>query len=1213
MKKLVNNSWLHLIVGSMLLTFLFIQPTFLSVNQFSQKKFNSNLNQKEKLAETKLNELVKVANLKTQITFNASFESLTKKGITFYVVENQKPIYWTSRNIAFSDSLTEFNGDNGIVILKNGWYQYILKKHQQKTYLALIQVKHHYSIENKYLKNNFHRSFHTPANVSINLTKTNNAYAIKSINGKILFYLSPARENTSITQTNWTLIILFFVGFLLLFSFFSKQIHKIVALQKISPLIIIVAVGIIWLIITHYNVPQVFFQQELFNPAIYAHSSLLPSLGHFLVLVIFFTTIIFYLSKIVKTNNLQHKGIAVFAVFLVAFLPLVFSDWTEGLIKNSTLIFDTSYLFELTVYSFIGIFLIILLFISFTIFIQLVINTFSNKSFKDYQLNTLLIIIPLVFVIIGHYFFNTHIYLSLWGIAYVLINIVLKNSKNAFYKSITVVTLASLTLSYGFIHFGQEKGVLKKEFLAKKLAKEKDPVAEYLFEEISQKIEADTLIQNNISNYLENKQAVDNHIIKNYFGGFWKKYDVNIIGACQNNDTILIEPDNIDVHCLSFFKEKVEKEADNPFNINTNFNFLYSEEGLSSYLAKLQIKDINYQNNWFLFIEFLPKVFSKTEGYPELLLNQKEIETIAGLNHYSFAKYKNGKLVNNSGNYSYSLVVNKKYHFNDAGYFSYTSEGNNHLLFQSDKNTIISISSPQKTIFNYITTFSYLFLISFILVLFIGVLLKIPPFNWQIAYTDFSTKIQLFIIASIFLSFILFGWGTSYYIKKQYQEKNKKNITEKVQSVLIELEHKLGAEKNLTAAYYSEMTYYLVKFSNVFFTDINLYDKNGILLASSRPEIFNIGLISDKMEPNAYRQLHLNKKSAFIHQEKIGGLNYLSAYVPFRNENNKILAYMNLPYFAKQNELEKDLSTFFTALLNVYGLLFLISAIIAVFFANYISEPLRMIKDKIGALQLGKSYDQIDWQSNDEIGSLVLEYNKKVLELEHSAQLLIKSERESAWREMAKQVAHEIKNPLTPMKLSIQQLQRIASDNPDDLTERIDRTAKTLIEQIETLTKIANEFSSFAKMPKANDEEVNLIPIIETTIDLYQKENVELSLNENCNGVAKIIADKDQILRVFNNLIKNAIQAIPKETKGQISVLISHEEENFLIKIKDNGIGIPSDKKSKIFVPNFTTKSTGMGLGLAMVKNIVEAANGQIWFETEENVGTTFFIKFPSK
>src|SRR5690606_36034072 len=228
--------------------------------------------------------------------------------------------------------------------------------------------------------------------------------------------------------------------------------------------------------------------------------------------------------------------------------------------------------------------------------------------------------------------------------------------------------------------------------------------------------------------------------------------------------------------------------------------------------------------------------------------------------------------------------------------------------------------------------------------------------------------------------------------------------------------------------------------------------------------------------------------SSDLNDEKIGELDYLSAYVPFTNRKNKLLAYVNLPYFAKQNDFESELSEFFTALINIYGLLFLISVIIAVFFANYLSEPLRLIRQKLKTLQFGKSYETIHWNCNDEIGELVKEYNNKVIELEANAQKLAKSERESARREMAKQVAHEIKNPLTRMKLSVQHLQRCAENDTNAVAEKIKATSQMLIEQIDTLANIADAFSNFAKMPKANTEKIDLIPIIKNTVDLFTKE-----------------------------------------------------------------------------------------------------------------------------
>ncbi|PCJ25162.1 MAG: hypothetical protein COA97_08435 [Flavobacteriales bacterium] len=1211
MKNTLKHPLLHLVIGIISLLLLYFSTSFLNPTP-DYSNFKASLNEKETIAEQIIKELIS-AQTANNFSYNNKYSKLNKdKGLSFYIIKDNKLNYWTNRSIYFSPYLNEFSEKNGLVKLKNGWYQYLIKNSNHKTYLALILIKHNYTIKNKYLKNSFHKSFEISDDVEI--TK-NIGERIQSKNGKILLSLNQIKKDniSSSKKNNWLLLLFFFIGYFSIISFISKQTRKTTVFRIFSPIIVIAFIVISRIILLYVHPFTSLFNQDLFSPTIFAQSVFLPSLGDLIISTVLFALIIYYLSRAIQKVNPYNKSIIYIIVIACSLFTLVLANLLKGLVINSKINFDINYLLDLNAHSFSGIGAITLLFIALILFVKISINHFLDKAFKRNQLITIFWTASLLAVIIGHFFMEISAFLTSWILLVILAFSFKTNSKISFYRSVFLVLVVSITTSYGFINLGKEKEQVNKEFIAKKLAKERDPVTEYLFKGLKEKIEADSLVKISAPTYYENKDIIDKHIIDRYFGGHFSKYDINVITYCREQDPIFIEADNSSVNCLSFFQNKIEKETDDPFLINKSLNFLYSEEGVSSYLAILNItsSDTTDNDNWSLFIELFPKVFSKTEGYPELLLNQKDVSTPINTNNYSFAKYKKGKLIDNAGKFNYSIELSNQYRFNDDGFFRATFDSAYHVIYQSDKNTSIILSSPQKTIFNYITTFSYFFIITSILVLVIGLFFRISPFNWQIALNDFSTKIQLFIIGSIFLSFMLFSLGTSYYIKKQYLEKNKTQLAEKVQSVLIELEHKLGDKTKLSSDLYDEMTYYLVKFSNVFYTDINLYDKTGILLATSRPEIFERGLISEQMNPEAFNQIHIHKKSSFTHNENIGELNYISTYVPFRNEKQKILAYMNLPYFAKQNELENELSSFYTALINIYGLLFLISTIIAVFFANYISEPVRMIKNKISALQLGKSYDLLEWDSNDEIGALVFEYNKKVLELEKSANLLIKSERESAWREMAKQVAHEIKNPLTPMKLSIQQLQRVAKDNPKDLNERIERTAKTLIEQIDTLTKIANEFSSFAKMPSAEVEKINLIPIIETTIDLYQEESMTISLTESCEGVANIIADKDHISRAFNNLIKNATQAIPENTAGKIDVLISQKENYFLIEIKDNGIGISDDKKDKIFVPNFTTKTTGMGLGLAMVKNIIENANGNIWFETKENIGTSFFISLP--
>jgi nitrogen fixation/metabolism regulation signal transduction histidine kinase len=298
------------------------------------------------------------------------------------------------------------------------------------------------------------------------------------------------------------------------------------------------------------------------------------------------------------------------------------------------------------------------------------------------------------------------------------------------------------------------------------------------------------------------------------------------------------------------------------------------------------------------------------------------------------------------------------------------------------------------------------------------------------------------------------------------------------------------------------------------------------------------------------------------------------------------------------------------AFINIYVILIAFSIFIALVISNYITKPLQLIKDKISQLKLGRTNEKIEWSKNDEIGSLVLEYNRMVDELSNSAVLLAKSERESAWREMAKQIAHEIKNPLTPMKLSVQYLQKAWDEKTPDWDERLKRFTQTIVEQIESLSIIASEFSDFAKMPKSKFAKTEIVEVIKNSIGLFKNAtpiNIALNYSEN----QYVLADREQLLRVFNNLIKNAIQAVADPSKGFIEITVEQDVELVIITFKDNGKGIPREQREKVFYPNFTTKSGGMGLGLAMVKNIVQNAGGEITFESEENVGTTFIVALP--
>jgi nitrogen fixation/metabolism regulation signal transduction histidine kinase len=283
----------------------------------------------------------------------------------------------------------------------------------------------------------------------------------------------------------------------------------------------------------------------------------------------------------------------------------------------------------------------------------------------------------------------------------------------------------------------------------------------------------------------------------------------------------------------------------------------------------------------------------------------------------------------------------------------------------------------------------------------------------------------------------------------------------------------------------------------------------------------------------------------------------------------------------------------------------------AIAIARQITAPLTIIQQSLSKTIYGRKNEPIQWHHNDEIGSLIKEYNNMIAALEDSANKLARSERESAWREMAKQVAHEIKNPLTPLKLGLQLLEKAWKDKDEKFDQKFERFSKSFVEQIDSLSKIATEFSDFAKMPETRLERINVFEIISQVVNIFkQTENFEIAYTPS-DTAFHILADKDQILRSFNNLLKNAIEAIPIDRPGVVEINYTVKPGTILIAVKDNGNGIPEVLHERIFVPNFTTKSSGTGLGLAMVKNAITYAGGSISFNTDIGQGTTFYITFP--
>jgi nitrogen fixation/metabolism regulation signal transduction histidine kinase len=283
---------------------------------------------------------------------------------------------------------------------------------------------------------------------------------------------------------------------------------------------------------------------------------------------------------------------------------------------------------------------------------------------------------------------------------------------------------------------------------------------------------------------------------------------------------------------------------------------------------------------------------------------------------------------------------------------------------------------------------------------------------------------------------------------------------------------------------------------------------------------------------------------------------------------------------------------------------------LAYFLSTYITKSLKTISDKLGETSLNQKNEKIGVEaSSKEINLLIKSYNAMVDELEISAVKLAQSEREEAWREMAKQVAHEIKNPLTPMRLTVQSFQRKFEPNDPEIQQKMKDYSETLIQQIDTMSAVASAFSNFASMPAQQNELLNVVEVVELALDIFNEDNLVFE-KESEEIIAKI--DRTQLIRIITNLVKNAIQAIPDQQNSKsIVVRVEQNQKNILITVKDNGIGIKEKDQNRIFEPKFTTKNSGMGLGLSIIKNIIENYKGSITFESQYGQGTTFTVSLP--
>lgn len=1117
----------------------------------------------------------------------------TTKNIGVYEYNNQALSYWNNSQIPAPTKLGK-DHTNQLIKLRNGYYLSSIKRTENKTRVALCLIKAKYDLQNDYLKNTFADWLQLPQEIGLKLDS--NGDSDVKLQGQFLFSLNGSEITYRSDNTIVTACVLLFLGIICLLLFVIQQV-------RLNPFSKLAFGQVLLIFVLRYMMlaakwPAVLYESDLYNLRIFgnAQSYFNSYLGDILlnsILLIWFAVLCYYWLKSVteKIGRIIFTGLSIG----VLYIALQFHHHViNSIVSNSTISFDFMNLLHLSWFTYISLIPIVLVNISVLIMLYILIKyAFIKQKNSTIFYIGITLFITIVLNLSINYSFTIERWWFLPVSLFILAIAHFRIEKNIL--AIGTVLLVTSMISSAILNFYVSKNEEQNfKIYSDKLIERQDAVLESEFYNLSERIEKNVQL-NNLAQFVAfNGDKEFLQLLKqNFFFGYFDRYNIEF-SMFDENCTPLIKNTQPILLNEGFFEEQIRYQSLETASPNLFFIDQYKQN--SRYIARVPLG----KNKLYILLE--PKFFEEVGAFPDLLIDESQ-KKLVNLRNLSYAVYRSG--INNKmyGEFSYPVNLSDTVKLNKT-----KSKFTHHFLYPDENSTVV-ISTKTKNLGYYFTYNSYLFLF-FSMIAYLSYLMYSVFFSDRFQASSLTRRIQTTVILLLLLSIAAVGITSSKLVSDQFDKDNEKQLLEKSNTILSELSGLLQKSDTISDISIELIDLTIKKYAYVFNSEISIFDNSGVLYNTSQPRLYELGLAAPLLNSEAFQNLKTDLASSFCSRDKAGNLNYLSLYAPIYNSNKKLLGYLNLPYFGKQSELINELSGIISTLINVYVILFIISIISGLVLSGYITLPLRILKQQMAKVSLGTKNEAIVWQSDDEVGKLVSEYNAMIEKLDKSAGLLAKSERETAWREMAKQVAHEIKNPLTPMKLNLQYLQHVIKNNPDDFEERFTKASNNIIEQIDALANIATEFSNFAKLPSGELEKIDLAEIIRSTVDLFEKENsisITVQLHE---PHLFVMADKEQMLRVFNNLLKNAIQATSEVEHPQIVINSKAYEENYLISISDNGCGIPESLKQKIFTPNFTTKSTGSGLGLAMIKNIFDTIQAKIWFESEEHKGSIFYLEF---
>lgn len=1109
--------------------------------------------------------------------------------LTYHLYQNEVLFGWNSNQLPIGRYKTAVFPANGLVKLSNGFYFSQTFQKDSTTCCVSFCLLKEYEFSNAYL--NAANPTFWKQQFAVNFSGSAQQ-AIYDSNHHVVFYATPFSQENKTDQNNWGAFFLLVSIFL-----FIYQLQTFVEKSWVGNLMLLLGLLVTRTILYEIKWPLAWLNNDWFSAGFFAYNEWNPDFFAFAVNSIF---VVFVFRILTVLIGLLAKW---WANTIAFFLPILLWIWIIKqlgiVIDNSNIPLSFQHLFELRLSSYFFFTLIGFFLYSFQKAVYFAANQNREKSwFEPPLIKAAVLSLPfLVLLAIAQNWINV------LPLCVIIIQLILDNAgktaRRRLSSQLILLFVNAAIISFYLQNLQVEKDIENRKLFAQQLAIERNINLELASAQIAPQICQEKWLNSTFDSLRAQftKVGFEHLLTQKYFTGVWDGFDIDAdiyaptAQPCFGADSLKLQR-----------LKALVKQHGEASEIQEGLFFMpHEEEGLS-YVILLRLKEAKT-----IAITLVSKRIPEEIGFPRLLISD-QAGISNSLESYAIGKYAKGKLIHQTGSFNYPNLLSafeeleaKKSYFERGGF--------SHVTIQQHAGSAIVISSETNSWFTNITSFAFLFVFWGLLLL--GNRISKTLFNDKSIQWTLSFKVQLAFLLILAVSLFLYGVGSSVFIGQQFDNYAQQGLKEKLAAVQIELSAQTTALDTLDQAVSAKiLETKLAKLSNVFKTDLFVFDSNGFLIASSKPKLFAYGLIGENMNAKAMDALIGRNQSYFSHQDQIGKLSYRSAYLPLFNLSLKQIGFVNLQLFGQQEAYEQQIERFFRAAINVFVLLLALSVLIALVVSNWLIGPLQIVARSVRNLELGKSNQKITYHYNDEIGALVNAYNEKLAKLEHAANQIASNERESAWRDLAQQIAHEIKNPLTPMKLNIQHLLRKMEAKDADVQQLAQKSLPSLIEQIDALARMANEFARFAKLPEPHFDKIELNSFIKQTIALFNEAPALIAFQPNKEALW-IHADKDMLSQVLHNLLLNARQATDTITAPKIEIQLQLKEGDIEIEIKDNGVGIPTEQHARIFTPYFTTKSSGSGIGLSVVRQIVEKHSGEVSFRSSIGLGTTFCIKLP--